>query len=106
MGKKGRKGADDWEKDFELDDEGNLAALKEEQPAEEAAPAAGKPCWPPGRPSPGLPAPLTCLHVLYIRCVTLQARQGACTRRSTACWSLQGSCPPLTLLHSDLCDRW
>ncbi len=42
MGKKGRRGADDWEKDFELDDEGNLAALKEEQPAEAAAPAAGK----------------------------------------------------------------
>lgn len=42
MGKKGRKGADDWEKDFELDDEGNLAALKQGEPAEEAAPAAGK----------------------------------------------------------------
>lgn len=39
MGKKGRKGADDWEKDFELlDEEGNL---KEAPAAEETAAPAG-----------------------------------------------------------------
>lgn len=55
MGKKGRKGADDWEKDFELDDEGNLAALKQDEPAEAAAPAGKQAVLPvpcsPGRPS-------------------------------------------------------
>lgn len=47
MGKKGRKGADDWEKDFELDDEGNLAALKQDEPAEAAAPAGKQAVLPP-----------------------------------------------------------
>jgi hypothetical protein len=42
MGKKGRRGNDDWEKDFELDEDGELKALKE--PAEEEAAAAGVPC--------------------------------------------------------------
>lgn len=42
MGKKGRRGNDDWEKDFELDDDGELKALKE--PVEEEVAAAGGHC--------------------------------------------------------------
>ena len=46
MGKKGRKGADDWEKDFDaLDEEGNLKEA--EAGADEAAAPAG--ALPPAR---------------------------------------------------------
>lgn len=65
MGKKGRKGNDDWEKDFELDEDGELKALKEPA-ADEAAP--------PGlesselRPINAVLGPVACIDRILTNC--------------------------------------